>query len=93
MISFNLNFLLKGPLSKSVILGVRNSTYESQRVHNLVYNNGSKGKSKSYRRQYKKKKKIVGLLAKENVHSKVENDVMSWKTASESLENKAVIGP
>lgn len=39
------------------------------------------------------KKKIVGQLAKENVHSKVENDVMSWKTASESLENKAVIGP
>lgn len=40
-----------------------------------------------------KKKKLVGQLAKENVHSKVENNVMSLKTASESLENKAVIGP
>ena len=86
MTSCNLNYLFKGPISQSVILGVRNSAYEFLIIHKSFCNKGYKDKSK----RDPQFDGLIGLMAMSILIHKVKN----VNSACKSLGKKdTVLGP
>ena len=86
MTSCNLNYPFKGPISQSVILGVRNSASEFLIIHNSYCNKGYKDKSK----RDTQFDGLIGLMAVSILINKVKN----VNSACKSLGKKdTVLGP
>ena len=82
----SLTYLFKGPISQSVILGVRNSAYEFLIIHNSFCNKGYKDKSK----RDQQFDGLIGLMAMSILIHKVKN----VNSACKSLGKKdTVLGP